>query len=57
MTEKSAKTFLTASLISNSLTDSLLLLVHLTDVTLAIEYAQSKLVDDVAFADVDDEES
>ena len=43
-------------LIRNSLTDSLLLLVHSTDVTLAIEYAQSKLVD-VAFADVDDEES
>ena len=44
-------------LIINSLTDSLLLLVHSTDVTLAIEYAQSKLVDDVAFADVNDEES
>ena len=45
-------------LIRNSLTDSLLLLVHSTDVTLAIEYAQSKLVDDVvAFADVNDEES
>ena len=47
-----------ATLVSNSLTDSLpnCCLVHLVDVILACEDANSKLVEVVIVADVDDED-
>ena len=43
-----------ATLVSNSLTNSCL--VDLIDVTMACGYANSKLVEIVTFADVDDED-
>ena len=48
--------WLPLSVVSDSQTDSLLFLVDLTDVTLAFEDADSKIVEVVTVADVDAEE-